>query len=70
MTCSVNIRDLTWKETRWALQRLFPYPEDMGPFESDRYNVFIGMIDAGLVTVHPMPLPSSEIFYMELYEKT
>ena len=57
-----------------TLQRLFPYPEDMGPFESDRYKVVPRRdwyVDAKLVTVHPLPPPDSTIFYMDLiYEKT
>jgi hypothetical protein len=73
MTRSIDIQDLTREEIRWLLQRLFPYPEDMGPFESDRYKVVIRrdfFVDAKTVIVHPLPPPSSLVYYVELkYEK-
>jgi hypothetical protein len=65
-----HIPELSDKEFRWLLQRLFPYPEDIGPFEYDRYKVFIGTYPNSVVAIHPMPAPSSEIIYRDFkYEK-
>jgi hypothetical protein len=61
-----HIPELTDEELRWALQRLFPYPEDMGPHLSDRYKVFIRCESNRNVGVYPMSSPSSEIFYVNL----
>jgi hypothetical protein len=59
-----HIPELTDEQFRWALQRLFPYPEDMGPFLSDRYKVFVKTVPNGTVRINPMSPPSSEIFYI------
>lgn len=65
-----HIPELTDEEFRWLLQRLYPYPEDMGPFLTDRDKVFVSTYQIDVVSICPMPLPSSEIFYKEFkYEK-
>jgi len=61
-----HIPALTDEEFRWTLQRLFPFPEDMGPFLSDRFKVFVRTMRAEDVSVNPMSGPSSKIFYMDI----
>ena len=66
MTKYTVFQYLPAEEIDRTLKRLFPYPEDMGPFPYERYHVRVKLVKSEDVQVCPMSGPSSDICYMEL----
>ena len=72
---------LSGDEIRLALERLFPFPEDMGPHlppftyrkndgtlefpEIKSQFIFPLLIASDIISVQPMNLPSAQVFYSD-----
>jgi hypothetical protein len=69
-TIHLDAMERLWgKDIKYALEKLFPYPEDMGPFEHEKYKVFVQTISNERVNVLPMSAPSSDVWHVYYAEK-